>query len=51
MMDAEARLGELLKENPPNPPIGFARGNRMSLPPGISWQMSHHAQTIMKGET
>ena len=43
---AEAKLGELLKGMPPRAPIGFAQGNRMSLPPGISKRTSHQAQTI-----
>lgn len=43
---AEAKLGELLKGMPPRAPIGFAQGNRMSLPPGISKRISHQAQTI-----
>lgn len=44
---AEAKLGELLKANPRQYPLG-SPGQTKTLPAGITKQTSHQAQTLAK---
>jgi hypothetical protein len=46
VIHAEAKLGELLREIPKQPPIEFSSGNRISLPAGIDKKISHEARKI-----
>lgn len=50
LLDAEVRLGEILEKMEPKHPIGFAEGNRKSLPPDISKKQSHQAQTLSRNK-
>ena len=48
LLDAESRIGEILKENPPTSvrdEAGKLRG-KTTLPEGISWNLSSHCQQL-----